>query len=217
MRTYSHALLTWAAARRSGSPEPGVAVWGALGATLPDLPAIAGALWLGSQRRRFTRRELREEACKNGPFGGPDAALHSALPVGALLVLCLAFGAREHYPRRKLLAFLLGWAGHVLADALTHAEDARPILWPISRRRFRSPISYWERSRHARLFAPAEHGALLLVAVSAISRDSGTLRSIFERLSARYSASATAHRCSTPRLRRQPDRLIPRPLDPSSG
>lgn len=156
-----------------------------MGGALPDLPAITGALWLGAPWRRITRRELREEACKNGPFGGPDAALHSALPVGALLVLCLSFGAREHHPRRKLLAFVLGWAGHVLADALTHTEDARPILWPISRRRFRSPISNWERSGYARLFALAEHGALLLVAVPAISRDSGSLRSISERLSAR--------------------------------
>ena|GEM_PF-3228935 len=58
----------------------------------------------------------------------------------------------------------------MLADALTRAEDARPILWPLSRRRLRSPVSYWDRSRHALLFALAEHGALLLVAARAIPR-----------------------------------------------
>ncbi len=169
VRTYSHALLTWAAARYLMPSKPGVAAWGALGAALPDLPAIAGALWLGARRRRwFTRRELCEEACEKGPFGGPDAALHSALPVALLLALWLVSGARE---RRLRSALLLGWLGHVLADALTHAEDARPILWPLSRRRFRGPVSYWDRSRHALPFALAEHGALLFVAARIISRD----------------------------------------------
>ena len=169
MRTYSHALLTWAAARRLVPSEPGVAAWGALGAALPDLPAIAGALWLGARRRRwFTRRELCEEACEKGPFGGPDAALHSVLPVALLLVLWLVSGARE---RRTQLALLLGWLGHVLADVLTHAEDARPVFWPLSRRRFRGPVSYWDRSHHALPFALAEHGALLFVAAWIISRN----------------------------------------------
>ncbi len=170
MRTYSHALLTWAAARRLRPSEPDAAAWAALGATLPDLPAIAGVMWLFAGRRRVTRRVLREEACERGPFGGPDAALHSALPVAALLLFYRAAGAREGRLAGAPLAFLLGWAGHVLADALTHAEDARPILWPLSRRRLRSPVSYWDRSRHALLFALAEHGALLLVAARAIPR-----------------------------------------------
>ncbi len=171
VRTYSHALLTWFAARRLRPSEPGVAAWGAAGAMLPDLPAIARAVWIGARRRSFTRREFREEACEKGPFGGPDAALHSALPVAALLALC--------HSRGKLLAFLLGWAGHVLADALTHAEDARPILWPLSRRRFRSPISYWDRSRHARLFVLVEHGMLLLEAARIASRKFRAPRSIY--------------------------------------
>lgn len=170
VRTYSHALLTWAATRRLVPSEPGVAAWGALGAALPDLPAIAGALWLGTRRRRwFTRRELCEEACEKGPFGGPDAALHSVLPVALLLVLWPVYGARE---RRTRLALLLGWLAHVLADTLTHAEDARPILWPLSRRRFRGPVSYWDRSHHALTFALAEHGALLFVVARIISRNS---------------------------------------------
>ncbi len=173
MRTYSHTLLTWAAARRLGPSEPDVAVWGAVGATLPDLPAVAGAIWLGAKRRRwFDRREFCEEACEKGPFGGPDAALHSALPVAALLTLYLAPGVRERDARGTLPAFLLGWTGHVLADALTHAEDARPILWPLSRRRFEGPISYWDPAHHARLVSLVEHAALLMVAARLFSRNS---------------------------------------------
>ena len=170
MRTYSHALLTWVTARRLRPSEPGVAAWGALGAVLPDLPAIAGAILLGARRRPFTRREFCEEVCEKVPFGGPDAALHSALPAAATLAVYRMSGAEKHHPRPALLALLLGWMGHVLTDALTHAEDARPVLWPLSRWRFRSPISYWDRSRHARVFALAEHGALLLVAARKVKR-----------------------------------------------
>lgn len=141
---------------------------GAVGAVLPDLPAICGVLWLVVRRRRgFTRREFCREACEKGPFGAPDAALHSALPVVVLFALHLTSGAGRG---RTGLTFILGWAAHVLTDALTHAGDARPILWPLSKRRIRSPVSYWDRSRHALPFTLVEHGAVLLAAVRLISR-----------------------------------------------
>ncbi len=170
MRTYSHAALTWTAARLAISSEAGVAAWGTAGATLPDLPALAGAVWLGSRRRRLDRPGFREDVCARRSFAGSDAALHSALPVSVLLLAFWISGSSELRPRKWLLAFLVGWAGHVLADALTHAEDARPILWPISVWRLRSPISYWDRSRHARTFTMVEHGILLLLVAWAISR-----------------------------------------------
>ena len=101
----------------------------------------------------------------------PDAALHSALAVGVLLLrVLLTRGLRERNPYEPLLAFLIGWAGHVLGDALTHAGEARPILWPISGWRLRIPVSYWERSHHARAFSRVEHGTLLLLAAWTISR-----------------------------------------------
>lgn len=56
---------------------------------------------------------------------------------------------------------LLGWAAHVLTDALTHAADARPVLWPVSGWRLCSPVSYWDRSRHALPFTIVEHGAVV--------------------------------------------------------
>ena len=169
VRTYSHAALTWIAASLAPTSETGLAAWGATGATLPDLPAIAGAAWLGLRRRRLDRPGFREEVCARRFFSGPDAAFHSALPVGALLLAFWVSCSSERRLRRSLLPFLAGWAGHLLSDALTHAEDARPILWPVSGGRFRSPISYWDRSHHARAFTMVEHGALLLLAAWTIS------------------------------------------------
>lgn len=158
MRTYSHAVLTLAATRRFGLRTASAAT---LGSVIPDLPVAAGAIWLWFKRGIFTRDQLQQEACARKSFAAPDSALHSAVVLAAVLVLCglLAIKRSEH--RRPLLAFLLGWAGHVAADALTHGKDARPLLWPLSERRFRSPISYWEKSRYGRLFATIELAAVL--------------------------------------------------------
>lgn len=178
MRTYSHTATTWAVATKLSAPsEASVAVWSVSGAALPDLPAIAGAVWLGARRRRLNRSKLCEEVCAKRCFAAPDAALHSMLPVGTLLLILWTLGSKELSLRKPLLTFLIGWAGHVLTDALTHAEDARPILWPISEWRLRSPISYWDRSHYARTFTIVEHGTLLLLLAWTISRRIRALRS----------------------------------------
>ena len=164
MRTYSHALLTYRAFRRLGAPAATAA---SLGSIFPDLPALAGAAWLAANRPRgFSRKVFESEVCGRSVFAGPDAALHSALPVSAALCALLCGGRRA--TRTLLPAFLLGWAGHVAADVLTHGSDARPPLWPISIYRFESPVSYRERDRHALPFTVAEHAAVLLAARKAI-------------------------------------------------
>ena len=170
MRTYSHALLTSALARRR-STSPGPALWAALGATVPDLPLLAGASRLATRRLgRFSRADLDAEVCARGLYRRPDAALHSALPPAAALALYGIARVRKHHAGGALPALLLGWAGHVAADTLTHGSDARPPLWPLSSRRFRSPISYRERERHALPFTVAEHAAVLAALVSARTR-----------------------------------------------
>ncbi len=163
VRTYSHALLTWAAARHA-SPSARAASWATLGATLPDLPVLAGTTWLATRRLgRFSRAELDTEVCARGLFRTPDAALHSALPVAAALALCCTARARYRSSGGALPALLLGWASHVVTDTLTHGSDARPLLWPLSSWRFHSPISYRERDRYALPFTVAEHAAVLAV------------------------------------------------------
>ena len=172
MRTYSHAVLTYRAFRRLGAPTATAA---SLGAVLPDLPAIAGAAWLAANRLgRFSRRDFETEVCGRGVFAAPDAALHSALPVTMAAALaapaCLGRGST----RTVLLSFLLGWAGHVAADVLTHGSDARPPLWPLTSYRFESPISYRERDRHALPFTIAEHAAVLVAARKATTGTANT-------------------------------------------
>lgn len=160
VRTYSHALLTFAAARYRRPEDAPFAAWATLGATVPDLPAGAGIAWLWTRRRLYSRQDFLKEVCGRSVFRKPDAALHSALPVA--VALCALPSIKK--PGSSLSAFLLGWTGHVVADALTHGSDARPLLWPVSGWRFESPVSYRERGRYGRLFTLFEHIALVVAA-----------------------------------------------------
>ena len=173
MRTYSHAILTYAALRRLGTPAATAA---SLGAVLPDLPAIAGAAWLAANRLGgFSRGEFEKEVCGRSAFAGPDAALHSVLPV-AIAALGISLLLRRGKTRTVLLPFVLGWACHVAADVLTHGSDARPLLWPVSSYRFESPLSYRERDRYALPFTLIEHAAVLAAAYGATVGIAGTHR-----------------------------------------
>lgn len=161
MRTYTHALLSYYAARRVYGRR--LAASAASGAALSDLPALAGSVWLLARRGRISREEFRGEVCARSIFGGPDAALHSAVALTTALPFALILG-------RGGLSFWCGWTGHVATDLLTHGADARPVLWPLSRRRFVSPLSYRERERHGAAFTAIEHGVLLAIALDAVRR-----------------------------------------------
>ncbi len=155
MRTYSHTLLTHAIAHRLANSNPAT-VWAAVGATIPDLPAITGATWLFAKNRAFSREAFDSKVCARTVFRAPDAALHSIPPL--LLAFSLLAATKI---RGAPLALALGWAGHITTDALTHGTDARPIFWPLSDKRFQSPISYRERDRHALAVTVLEHALVL--------------------------------------------------------
>ncbi len=167
MHTYSHAVFTWAVARCVKREEFHAAAWGAAGAALPDLPTLAkAACLLWSRRDSITKEEFREEFLEaleysKEPSGRLDLALHSLAPVGALLALYKVLGLEDRDPKRAFLAFLLGWAGHNILDFPTHAEDARPPFWPLSKWRWKSPVSYWDRKFYALPCILVEHGVIL--------------------------------------------------------
>lgn len=172
MHTYSHAVFTWAVARYLKREESHAAMWGAMGAALPDLPTLVKAahlLW--KHRDTVTKEEFKQEFLETleyykEPSGKLDLTLHSLAPVGSMLVLYKVLGLKDKDPKKALLAFLLGWAGHSLMDIPMHAEDARPPLWPLVRWRFKSPVSYWDRKFYALPLIIAEHGAILALVLA---------------------------------------------------
>lgn len=134
----------------SAHARPSATRWWLLGAVAPDLPAIARAAAL------HARGTPAEDVCARtyhcSPWREVQLGAHSVFAP-------LALAAVRRRGARELAA---GWLGHLVVDALTHHDDAWPALWPLSPRRWRSPLSYWQREHHARPLLVAELTALLL-------------------------------------------------------
>ena len=108
---------------------------GAAGAVLPDIPILVGTTaTFGPIILRQGWSAINPETFIGAiPATGPTGIfLHSAVPSLVLLsfYFILGLGRRDH--GGILLWFLIGWLGHTIADFLTHAENTRPLFWPLS-------------------------------------------------------------------------------------
>lgn len=171
METYAHAFFTWAAVKhgfRSGRPA---AISGAAGSVLPDLPSFAGVAYYsgtGYFREGWSAlgsEEMLQAIYFTGPFGGTGSALHSLVFPVALIGLYALVRLGRVDTRRILLWFLIGWAGHTVADFLTHVDDTRPLFWPILGWEWSSPVSYYNDAYYGRQFFFVEHGAIVVTMI----------------------------------------------------
>ena len=176
METYSHSFFTWALAKHGVKAGRAAGIAGAVGAVLPDLPSFAGtAYYVGTAYltegwSSMDSQEILDKIYFTGPFGGTGSALHSAVPVAALLALYWAARLKRIDRRRILLWFLIGWLGHALVDFLTHADDTRPLFWPISDWQWSSPISYYNSNSYGREFFFISHALILLTMAGLLVR-----------------------------------------------
>lgn len=142
-----------------------------MGAAFPDLPSFAGtAYYVGGAYLTEGWSSMNAEGVLDkiyfsGPFGGTGSALHSAIPVAALLVLYWVARTDRFDHRKILLWFLIGWLGHTFADFLTHVNDTRPLFWPISDWQWSSPVSYYNPDYYGRQFFFVSHALMLLTMV----------------------------------------------------
>jgi hypothetical protein len=153
VQTAAHAYWTWRLVR--GRPAGG---WAVLGAVTPDLPAIGMAAELAL--RGVRREHLLDEIYQRPGRRPVHRAAHSVFAPALL-----ALAARRSRAGRGLAA---GWVGHLAIDYLTHHTDAWPALWPLRRRGWPSPVSYWEPDHHARAWSAAETAAV--AAATALDR-----------------------------------------------
>ena len=170
METYAHSFYTWALAKHGITAGRAAGVAGAVGAAFPDLPAFAGTAYYMFRDGTVWSETSLDAIYFSGPFGATGSALHSAVPSVAALVLyrLLKLGARDWH--RIVLWFLLGWLGHTVADFLTHADDVRPLFWPISDWTWSSPVSYYNPMYFGREFFVVNHALMLLAIVLLLLR-----------------------------------------------
>lgn len=150
---------------------------GAVGAALPDVPAILGtAYYIGPAFLRDGWSSMHSEGVLDaiyltGPFGATGYALHAATGPIALLALyvLLRLGRRDR--KKVLLWSAVGWLGHTLVDFLTHAEDVRPLFYPLSDWTWSSPVSYYDSDYYGGIFSLASNGlAVAMMAVLLVRR-----------------------------------------------
>lgn len=176
METYSHSFFTWALAKHGVKAGRAAGIAGAVGAAFPDLPSFVGtAYYVGTAYltegwASMNSREILDKIYFVGPFGGTGSALHSAVPVAALLILYWAARLGRVDRRRILLWFLVGWLGHTVADFLTHVDDTRPLFWPIFDWQWSGPISYYNPNYYGREFFFVSHALILLTMVGLLVR-----------------------------------------------
>lgn len=161
MQTYSHFLVTAVLQKvtKSESTKDGAALLA--GSVAPDLPLALLSLGYVIDRR-YIRTHLPDKTrCSptynqlyfNNPYWiAAHNSLHAPLPLFALALLGLLLR------QRWLLWFVLGAGLHTAVDIFTHADDGPVLLFPLDwRKRFQSPISYWDPQHGGRTFRLLEH------------------------------------------------------------
>ena len=170
METYAHSFFTWALAKHGVKAGRPAGIAGAVGAALPDLPSFAAAAYYWNQRNSVGREELLDAIYFSGPFGGTGSALHSLVPVAGLLAVYGALRLGRIDRRRIILWFLIGWAGHAVADFLTHVNDTRPLFWPVSGWEWSSPVSYYDSRYYGIPFTITEHALIVVTVIGLLLR-----------------------------------------------
>lgn len=153
MHTQTHIIM--GAALGGNSRRNAIA--GALGGVLPDLPMLLIVL------------VLKVAAIPDPIIFGflywqewwqvANALAHNFFLWGGLFLLALALRERlvataEAIDRWSAVAvFAASGFIHTAIDFLCHREDAHMSLWPVSRWKFVSPVSYWDPAHYGHVFS----------------------------------------------------------------
>jgi membrane-bound metal-dependent hydrolase YbcI (DUF457 family) len=158
MNTQTHIIM---GAALFGKPMPKLAIAGALGGIIPDLPMYV--IIIGLRGAGYPLSEIFGKIYWEHWWQVSNAIGHSFLLWGAILAV-------------SLMAKTQSWSGfgvalsgsallHSFIDFLCHREDAHMHFWPISEWRFRSPVSYWDSNYYGHQFGLFEAALGLALAL----------------------------------------------------
>jgi hypothetical protein len=166
MNTQTHVIM---GAVLFGRTIPRRAWIAAAGGLLPDVPMflIVAALKLWG----VSDREIFGTLYWQNWWQVINAIGHNFLLWGLLAVLAVAMRERLS----NTLGAIEGWSLvfifsasvllHAVIDFLCHREDAHMSLWPLTRWKFISPVSYWDDRYYGQYFGAFEAGLGLVFAV----------------------------------------------------
>jgi hypothetical protein len=157
MLTPAHTLLSCGLLTARNSTPRNLAVLA--GAIAPDLPMVGMFVY-----DRYVQG-LDEGAIWEGRYWTdawqiPTAIGHS-IPI-ALVILAIGLAARW----QAVTFFALSVLVHIAGDLPFHTEDAHMHLWPLSRYKFISPVSYYDPRHYGNIMHWVELG--LMVAMMAV-------------------------------------------------
>ncbi|MDP1668112.1 cobalamin biosynthesis protein CobQ [Phaeovulum sp.] len=154
MNTPTHMLIGAALFARRGAPRVTLAAFA--GGLVPDLAMFALIFW-ATRVAGMSQGEVFGSLFFSDDWQRIFAVDHSFFVWGTLF----AVAARWRFA--VLRAFAGGGLAHAAADFLTHRDDARQQLWPVSDWVFRSPVSYWDQAYYGNIVAPLELALVLVL------------------------------------------------------
>lgn len=174
MNTQSHMLM---GALIFGKPMPKLAIPGALGGFVPDVPMFAIVAGLRLSGHPF--EEILGQLYWERWWQICNAVGHSFILWGAVAAASGIVFSKLGSGARQRAALLFAFSGaalvHSCADFLVHREDAHMQFWPLSDWKFGSPISYWDRAHYGDWFGLFEAALGIAMAALLFSRHRSVL------------------------------------------
>ncbi len=167
MNTQSHVIM---GAALFGGRMPKRAWAGALGGVLPDVPMLLIVLTL--KLAGVPAHRIFDEMYWQNWWQLTNAIAHNFWLWGGLWLAALAMHQRATASAESIdfwalvLVFASSGLLHSCIDFLVHREDAHMSLWPVTRWKFMSPVSYYDPAHYGRIFSLFE--ALLGIVLSVV-------------------------------------------------
>ena len=171
MNTPSHIIM---GAAFFGGDVPKRAWAGALGGVLPDIPMLLIVLTL--KLSGIPAQRIFDEMYWQNWWQITNGIAHNFWGWGGLLLLALFMRERVGATAEAIdfwslvLVFAMSGFLHSCVDFLVHREDAHMSLWPVTRWKFMSPVSYYDPAHYGHFFSLFEAALGLVLSVVLLRR-----------------------------------------------
>jgi membrane-bound metal-dependent hydrolase YbcI (DUF457 family) len=171
MNTQTHIIMS---AAFFGGDVPKRAWAAALGGALPDIPMLLIVLAL--KLSGVPANRIFDEMYWQNWWQVTNGIAHNFWAWGGLLLLAvfmrerLAASATNIDFWTLVLVFALSGFLHSFVDFLCHREDAHMSLWPVTRWKFMSPVSYYDSAHYGRWFSLFEAALGVVLSVVLLQR-----------------------------------------------